>query len=68
MKSLLRRRSPKRYSGTTEADVHFQAGLKKGLSPKEAAKQAQDATGLSLLTGRRMTTRGFGWTPKMFHL
>ena len=55
------RRSPKRYMGETEADKAYAEGLKQGLDPKTAAKQAQDATGLSLLTGQRMKTRGFGW-------
>jgi len=58
---VLRRISPKRYSGTTEADKLFQEGLQKGLDAKTSAKQAQQATGLSLLTGQRMKTRGFGW-------
>ena len=55
------RRSPKRYMIPTEADKMFQEGIDKGLDPKMAAKQAQDATGLSLITGQRMRTRGFGW-------
>jgi hypothetical protein len=53
--------SPKRYSGVTEADKMFQQGLEQGLDPKTAAKAAQAATGLSLLTGQRMKTKGFGW-------
>jgi hypothetical protein len=54
-------RSPKRYTGETEADKLYMEGLQKGLDAKTSAKQAQQATGLSLLTGVRMKTRGFGW-------
>lgn len=56
-----KRNSPKRYSGETDADKLYQEGLANGLDPKSAAKAAQAATGLSLLTGQRMRTRGFGW-------
>lgn len=55
------RRSPKRYMGETVADVEYQKGLEAGMTPKDAAKQAQNLTGLSLLTGQRMKTKGFGW-------
>ena len=55
------RRSPKRYMQPTEADKIYQEGLGKGLDKKTAAKQAQAATGLSLITGMRMRTKGFGW-------
>jgi hypothetical protein len=53
--------SPKQYTEPTEADKLYQEGLSKGLDPKTAAKAAQAATGLSLLTGQRMRTKGFGW-------
>jgi hypothetical protein len=59
--SLRIRRSPKQYTGETPADKLYQEGLQKGLSPKTAAKQAQIATGLSLLSGQRIKTKGFGW-------
>lgn len=55
------RRSPKRYTEPTEADALYQQGLEQGLDKKTAAKQAQAATGLSLITGQRMKTRGYGW-------
>ena len=63
--SFQKRRSPKKYLGATPADVEYRKGIESGLTPKEAAKQAQFVTGLSLLTGQRMKTRGFGWqSPK----
>ena len=55
------RKSPKTYMQPTEADRLFQEGLAQGLDEKTAAKQAQMATGLSLLTGQRMKTKGYGW-------
>lgn len=64
-KPLTGRRSPKKYMGITEADLAYQEGLKQGLDDKTAAKQAQVKTGLSLLTGRPMKNRGFGWQSKL---
>lgn len=61
---LLKRASPKKYMGYTAADEIYYRLVQTGTDPKEAAKQAQDATGLSLLTGQRMRTRGFGMTSK----
>ena len=55
------RSSPKKYSGETDADRIFMTLIQKGVDHKTAAKQAQDATGLSLLTGQRMKTKGYGW-------
>lgn len=59
--SLRKRRSPKMYRGITEADKIYQEGIDAGMSPKEAAKAAQFHTGLSLITGQRMKTKGYGW-------
>ena len=56
---LISRRSPKRYMGYTKADEIYYQSIQQGVSPKEAAKNAQDSTGLSLLTGQRMRSRGF---------
>lgn len=60
--SLQARRSPKKYMGITEADLAYAEGLKQGLDAKAAAKQAQMKTGLSLLSGRPIKSRGFGQT------
>ena len=51
----------KRYTQPTVADIAYAEGLAKGMDKKTAAKQAQAATGLSLITGQRMKTKGFGW-------
>ena len=51
----------KRYTGQTEADKLYQEGIENGMTPKDAAKTAQFHTGLSLITGQRMKTKGFGW-------
>jgi hypothetical protein len=59
-KPLKARRSPKTYMGITEADLEYHQGLQRGLDEKTAAKQAQLKTGLSLLTGRPVKTKGFG--------
>jgi hypothetical protein len=59
MRSLKQRQSPKQYMGYTEADNIYYQLVQSGMDKKEAAKQAQNKTGLSLLTGRRMKTRGF---------
>ena len=58
---MLSRKSPKQYTQPTQADVLYQKGLEDGLDEKTAAKQAQAATGLSLITGQRMKTKGYGW-------
>ena len=60
---MLRRQgsSPKKYTGETEADKVFMTLIQQGLDHKTAAKQAQASTGLSLLTGQRMKTKGYGW-------
>jgi hypothetical protein len=38
----------------TEADLIYEQKLAEGWKPKEAAKEAQALTGLSLVTGRRI--------------
>lgn len=58
----MRKRSPKKYIGTTEADIAYYQGLASGLDAKTAAKQAQLKTGLSLLTGKPIVSKGFGQT------
>ena len=45
----------------TAADIKYQEGIASGLSPKDAAISAQDTTGLSVVTGLKMKTRGYGW-------
>ena len=45
----------------TDADILYQQHVAEGLDPKDAAKLAQDKTGLSVVTGKPMTTRGYGW-------
>jgi len=40
--------------------VLYYENLSKGLSPKDAAKQAQASTGISAVTGKPMKTRGYG--------
>ena len=64
MRPLLKRASPKKYMGYTAADEIYYRLVQTGTDPKEAAKQAQNSTGLSLLTGQRMRARGFGMTSK----
>ena len=59
--SLRARRSPKAYIGITDADIQFQQGVQAGLDAKTAAKQAQLKTGISLLSGKPIKNRGFGW-------
>jgi hypothetical protein len=44
----------------TEADILYHGFIAEGKDPKDAAKMAQDKTGLSVVTGKRMKTRGFG--------
>ena len=39
----------------------YAENLSKGMSPKDAAKQAQLTTGLSAVTGKPIQTRGIGW-------
>lgn len=60
-KPLGSRKSPKQYMGQTEADLVYYQLVQGGMDSKTAAKQAQNQTGLSLLTGQRMKSRGFGW-------
>lgn len=59
------RASSKKYTGITKADEMYQELISNGLDPKAAAKQAQNATGLSLITGRPMQSKGFGWQSKL---
>jgi len=50
-----------------QLSVHdvYKGGLAKGLTPKEAAKEAQAQTGLSLVTGRRIQDKtGAGYVKK----
>ena len=44
----------------TAADHMFEALVQKGWSTKDAAKHAQSTTGLSVVTGRKMRTMGYG--------
>jgi hypothetical protein len=59
MKSLRRDNSPKQYVGQTVADVEYTKLRLQGLDAKSAAKMAQERTGISLISGKRMTTKGF---------
>ena len=59
------RKSPKKYTQPTQADYLYADYLSKGFDKKTAAKQAQEATGLSLITGQRMKSKGFGQWPNL---
>ena len=59
IKTLTKRQSNKQYTIATEADVEYQRLLNEGIDIKTAAKQAQFKTGLSLITGKPMKTRGY---------
>ena len=59
MRSLLQRKSNKGYVGSTIADEEYTKLRLEGKDEKDAAKLAQQRTGVSLITGRPMKTRGF---------
>jgi len=59
MKALLRRSSNKQYTGTTIADTEYERLIAEGADQKTAAKQAQLKTGISLISGRPMKSRGY---------
>lgn len=60
MKGLLRRNnSPKQYVGQTVADEEYTKLRLEGKDAKDAAKLAQQRTGISLISGRRIMTKGF---------
>ena len=65
MRSLRQRKSPKQYTGMTEADEIYAQLVQSGVDKKTAAKQAQNTTGLSLLTGQRMKSKGFGFQTEL---
>ena len=52
-KNVIRRRS-------TAADKMYEELVGKGWTKKDAAKQAQDKTGISVVTGMPMKSRGYG--------
>lgn len=51
-----------RFGGIpTPVDAAYVINIKAGMSPKDAAKKAQEETGLSAVSGQVMKSRGYGW-------
>lgn len=63
-KSVLKK-FPKKYIGTTKADEVYQNLINSGLDSVTAAKQAQMTTGISLITGLPIKSKGYGWQSKL---
>jgi hypothetical protein len=49
------------YVPPSAAKREYDRLIATGMEAKEAAKQAQERTGLSIRTGKPMKTRGYGW-------
>lgn len=52
-------RAKRLLSMRTEVDDAYDKNLLEGMSEKDAAKLAQEQTGLSIVTGKRMKTKGY---------
>ena len=59
--SLVKRKTHIPPRMPTEADKMYTSLVQGGMDKKDAAKMSQDKTGLSVVTGKKMKTRGYGW-------
>ncbi len=50
----------------TPADKIYRQLVLEGFDPKQAAKRAQAETGLSVVTGQKMKSRGYGWQGNLY--